>query len=78
MEKLELVDGQLNLLKNEREEAKFENVNHICRFRGPLIGQIFVTNYRFIFKADVSNTIFLQVPLNSLSKGIIRNIFFSV
>ena len=51
------------------------------RFRGPLIGQIFVTNYRFIFKAEVSNTIFLQVPLNSLSKGIIRNIllvFFSV
>ena len=46
------------------------------RFRGPLIGQIFVTNYRFIFKAEVSNTIFLQVPLNSLSKGIIRNIFF--
>jgi len=32
MEKLELVDGQLNLLKNEREEAKFENVNHICRY----------------------------------------------
>ena len=50
------------------------NLRKFLRFRGPLTGQIFVTNYRFIFKADVSNTIFLQVPLNSLSKGIIQNI----
>ena len=48
MERLELVDGQLNLLKNEREEANFENINHICRLTYTRGSKIVVVSLRKI------------------------------